>query len=64
MPSFKNTRTQVVRLIPRPSPRSIGIGDVVAFNSPLDTQGRLGLYVCVWGGGGNGASLQLIVLCF
>lgn len=63
MPSFKNTRTQVVRLIPRPSPRSIGIGDVVAFNSPLDTQGRLGLYVCVCVGG-NGASLQLIVLCF
>ncbi|KAF6257843.1 hypothetical protein COO60DRAFT_1626673 [Scenedesmus sp. NREL 46B-D3] len=26
----------VVRLIPRPSPRSIAVGDVVAFSSPLD----------------------------
>lgn len=26
----------VVRLIPRPSPRTIGVGDVVAFSSPLD----------------------------
>ncbi|GBF99501.1 mitochondrial inner membrane protease subunit [Raphidocelis subcapitata] len=30
----------VVRLIPRPSPRTIGIGDVVAFSSPLDAQGQ------------------------
>lgn len=30
----------VLRVIPRPSPRTVGVGDVVAFNSPLDTQGK------------------------
>ncbi|KAI8463423.1 MAG: hypothetical protein J3K34DRAFT_444121 [Monoraphidium minutum] len=29
----------VLRRIPRPSPRSVAVGDVVAFSSPLDAQG-------------------------
>ncbi len=30
------TEKLVVRLIPRPSPRTVSVGDVVAFNSPMD----------------------------
>eukprot|EP00882_Tetradesmus_deserticola_P005301 GHRQ01005580.1.p1 GENE.GHRQ01005580.1~~GHRQ01005580.1.p1 ORF type:complete len:221 (+),score=66.92 GHRQ01005580.1:241-903(+) len=35
----------VVRLIPRPSPRSIAVGDVVAFSSPLDPASSASLMV-------------------
>lgn len=35
----------VVRLIPRPSPRTVSVGDVVAFQSPLDPSNDHGLMV-------------------
>jgi hypothetical protein len=39
-------RRQVMRLIPRPSPANISVGDVVAFSSPLDIQGALPQAAC------------------
>lgn len=41
----------VVRFIPRPSNRTIGVGDVVAFNSPFNQHNLHGVMVRRQGGG-------------
>jgi hypothetical protein len=45
----------VVRRIPRPSPRTVGVGDVVALSSPLDAKGAFAegwwwCMLCLWVG--------------